>query len=135
MCKTKLLGISLPWIQLFRNSVHVSRRKKMGMVRIRFLRLHSDCDQQRHFACSSKGSCNCQALREWVTLTSFHLLYFIGMENCHGFLKPFTGSHCIFGAFDQEQQRFERTSFTVGKGALFTSSLCLGSLTCRPRIH
>lgn len=68
----------------------------------------------------------------------FHsiLLYFIGMDNCPVFLKPFTGTHCIFGAFDQEQQSFEsRTFFIVGKRAWFTSILCLGSLTCRLRTH
>lgn len=77
---------------------------------------------------------SCQDLMEWVTATSILSICWIHWDGqLPSFSKTF---HCIFGAFDQEQQSFEsKTFFIVRKRAWFTSSLCLGSLTCRPRIH
>lgn len=96
--------------------MYVSRRKETGMVRVKFL------SALRSHQLPNPGEAFCWQLQGLLRLPVFeragnsysrslHLLYFFGIKNCPVHLKPFIGSYCNFGAFDQEQQSSESRRF------------------------
>lgn len=93
----------------------------MGMVRVKFLSTlgsHQLLQSRRGFLLAAEGVLQLPGFERVGTSCSHSicLLYFMGIKNCPVLLKPFIGSHCNFGAFDQEQQTSEsRTFFIVEK--------------------